>query len=651
MIDPNYSWPLVLLTDLDESCQTRLIDNTRSTIAKDIQCHSKFYFGEDSQLEITEDKVNIQTWTPPKRLLESIAQQGPNRDSQANIHALAVLAHRSGRSRIIVADEMTKRQLLGAPFRNEGLETKVVTVVAVSTRLVPPTNELYVYARRSFCFHEGPVYRFTSTLDWETREPHNDDQVIDFKSFATSWGPLWEHLNEDQLGKQEGLLLRDPDNGVFAANTGTILGWERYINAVHTALKPHLPTELVDEIRKQVDNFEISMPAWDSPPSEKHMVIFILFDATADELANIHSEIQKAIPASFQGNKRRIMNTDPNGTSDYLMTTYKRIPHMTFELIPWQRHHMFSRRDLAAFWSEYRLWDARCVAREDSFPFLYLTSPYESIDSALFGAMICENEERNDAMALLTGRLKLGSICRSMHRCGDIRWFDATDLEPSDVDRGLGYEEKLRHPDQPFYCDFSVWEPAIFEYRTYPIFLLTHQLSEEDIKRIQQEMRVEVDAHEDPDHWDPDHPNRAVIIPWKNGEGSQVDGKVKDIWDIVRNICTYPTISRALDIEIVCLDRQSAVDSTVLVVRTTQYFVDPFHPLLKHLPYPRLPGFEYTRVPARLAGFMMRTILRDEDEAPGYQWSTYFRPGWPGPEEFPEAYEGLEQLVGENSFP
>ncbi|KAJ5975694.1 hypothetical protein N7481_009401 [Penicillium waksmanii] len=66
---------------------------------------------------IDPDNIKVEIWSTSRRLLESIAQQGPQRDSKTNIYALTVFAQRLGYSRLIIADDMTKRQLLGIPRR------------------------------------------------------------------------------------------------------------------------------------------------------------------------------------------------------------------------------------------------------------------------------------------------------------------------------------------------------------------------------------------------------------------------------------------------------------------------------------------------------------------------------------------------------
>ena len=68
----------------------------------------------EADTRIINGGVKVQTWTPSKCLLDSIAVQGPNRDSLANIYALAMLAYQSGlgfllHTSFVVADDLTKR--------------------------------------------------------------------------------------------------------------------------------------------------------------------------------------------------------------------------------------------------------------------------------------------------------------------------------------------------------------------------------------------------------------------------------------------------------------------------------------------------------------------------------------------------------------
>lgn len=631
----NYAWPLAILTDLDESCQKILVQYVQDSIAEDLQRHSVYYFGSDSQVQINKENINIETWFPSKSLLKSIAQQGPQRDSQANIYALAVLAKQSGRSRILIADEMTKRQIQSVPFRNERQEQHVVTVVTVSTEQKP---EFYVYARRTYCFYEERLWRHDEHMNMYNDLPwvqHHDRQILDFKSFASTWGPLWKAPTKTEESEWEGLVLHDPDGRVFSFNNKPVLEHESYIDAINVALGPFLPTELIDEIVLQTFNYKFKMPLWSQAPSENHLVVFLLFDTAADELALMQSNIQQAILAAFRPGAAR--------------KPYMKIPAMTVELIPWERHRISTRRDLTKFWDEYRLWDGAWAGRSGIPPILYLTEPFESLESSLCG-VLRRYSKNIDGTALTTGKLRLGSICRSIHGSKTINWGPSNYFDQEDSNRGWIYQEKLCDPSQPLYLNAPGWEEAINDHFCIPLFSLSSHLKEQDIIRLQSELGVVREEDSLADMTEDLHEMaspRCVFTPWKDGKADATDGTVRDIWDIVEEIAMHPSVSRASNIEIMLLDRQSVEDSTVILAGTNQFPVDPSHKLLRHLPLPGLPGFEFARVSAKRAW----SILHRRFEHRDLEWFYYCRPGWPGPEELPDAYQGDERFVDGNSFP
>ncbi|KAJ5730976.1 uncharacterized protein N7483_005484 [Penicillium malachiteum] len=84
--------------------------------------------------------IEIKTWTPSLELLSSISKQGPYRDSQANIYALAMLALKSGLefgsagTSFLVADDLTKRILQRTLIP---IESKKDIVVMVTVRTEP----------------------------------------------------------------------------------------------------------------------------------------------------------------------------------------------------------------------------------------------------------------------------------------------------------------------------------------------------------------------------------------------------------------------------------------------------------------------------------------------------------------------------------
>ncbi|KAJ5164820.1 uncharacterized protein N7500_006650 [Penicillium coprophilum] len=142
-------------------CQAKRIGLTQQTLKDDFKLHSDTYFGASSQdKEVTE--VNVHPCLPPPCRLESISRQGPYQDSQSNIHALAVLAYRSGRPRIIVAGEVIKRLLSGKYCSDADLlsyDSKwVISIILLSTRRDTQSGALSVFARRAICSSEDHMF-------------------------------------------------------------------------------------------------------------------------------------------------------------------------------------------------------------------------------------------------------------------------------------------------------------------------------------------------------------------------------------------------------------------------------------------------------------------------------------------------------------
>ncbi|KAJ6190265.1 hypothetical protein N7519_000286 [Penicillium mononematosum] len=78
-----------------------------------------------------------------------MARQGSHRESQANLYALAVLAYQSGHSKLMVADELSKRQLTGNLRPGEGT---CLSVILISVNEKPSTVDgISVWARRENC--------------------------------------------------------------------------------------------------------------------------------------------------------------------------------------------------------------------------------------------------------------------------------------------------------------------------------------------------------------------------------------------------------------------------------------------------------------------------------------------------------------------
>lgn len=183
---------------------------------------------------------------------------------------------------------------------------------------------------------------------------------------------------------------------------------------------PPLPVELRAEILSLVSKHKVKLPIWKRGPDANHLVIFVLFDTTATELARMQDAIEKSIPSAF---KPEELLKYPFRDLDLL---YNGLPSFTVELIPWERHRISSRRDLFRVWDEYQLWDGPWKSFEKTviFPLLYLMEPFEDMESTRFGVLGRSTELSRRVFSVVptavNRRLKLGGICRTFHRTKNI---------------------------------------------------------------------------------------------------------------------------------------------------------------------------------------------------------------------------------------
>lgn len=57
---PNSTWLLVLLTDLDDEYQERLVRESKKTISRDLWRHDQYYFGQESLVPIDPDDIKME---------------------------------------------------------------------------------------------------------------------------------------------------------------------------------------------------------------------------------------------------------------------------------------------------------------------------------------------------------------------------------------------------------------------------------------------------------------------------------------------------------------------------------------------------------------------------------------------------------------
>lgn len=649
-IDPDYIWPLVLLTELCASDHAKILGLVQSTLKDDFELHSADYFGASFQVDDLPREVNVRPWSPPPRLLNSIAGPGACRDSLSNIHALAVLAYRSNRPRIIVVDEATKRQLSGEYLPDVDLASpedqgNVISVILISTRRDTISGEFSVFAKRAICSAQEWVIHltnddyFTDEEDFMGGDP--DPQPRAFKPAHKAWGPLWAHAQG-----WRGLMMHDPYQEPFTSGTGDVLGREYYTRAVVTALGHHLPPELVVQTYN-THRTPIKMPVWKRRPSEDHLVIFLMYPSTAQErdetLQNLKdSPYRIFIEKECVSNRRDIPRSPEPGLYGY------KAHNVTFELIPWEKHRMRTRLDLFEFWDEYRVWDAKVEWQADSMPLICLCEPM----------VWCHYESAFNVITFKYDYHLSPVVMRKMCFMGiwesitDSRGFNRNWVQSHHFD---GIEEEFWHPERPFFYTPAPWSPMLNKDWHRTVFFLTNQLTEAAKENLE---RIMLRIHElNWDTWEGDYGATITERPkyssvsWKNGDAGMVDGKLKDIWNILWDLYKHPNRTSLDPIRFVCVDKQFEVDQSVILVEAEMY-EHPGHELLQHLPFPALRGFQYTRAPADVA---YCANLNWINKASNYDdWMVYRRRGWPAPRLLPDYYsdaDGSEQSDRDGDSP
>ncbi|PGH07907.1 hypothetical protein AJ79_06115 [Helicocarpus griseus UAMH5409] len=195
---------LVILTDLDQAGLADLLQHVRESL---------------------KDDTKIQLWHPSKTTLWYVTHQCCNQDSSANIDAVAMLAYRSGWSHLVVADNLTARQL--TKTQNLGESSSIsMAMVTVRKSQFALRDQVRVIARR------------TAGRDKEDLR-HTLQEFDIVPHFLGEW-----HHRASRIYEDEGFELHDPDRCISAPGTSPFLA-EELANITHAALlTKSLPPEL-----------------------------------------------------------------------------------------------------------------------------------------------------------------------------------------------------------------------------------------------------------------------------------------------------------------------------------------------------------------------------------------------------------------------
>lgn len=522
----------------------------------------------------------IQTWIPSRSLLQSIARPGRCRDSRANLYAVAMLVHRSGRSHFVVADELANRQLTGTC--RVGEDTAFSIIIAMLHRSSPTTTArdlVRVIARRATILGD---------------EKASADELLRVLGSPESLAKKRENhqFGIDLSAGTEGLVLYDPDCDIFPPNDLASLRWENYHDAVISSLStpPHyLPAELRTKIIALADQKATNspMPVWERRQSEEHLILFLLASATEHQLAQTQNMIQQQLQGNGSRHRKR-----------------------TVELIPYERHYIRTRRDLYGFWNQYRLF--RPAIGTNTPPLYILEEPIHRLEMAQFGSLSYDNEG-----FLLVARTSLDKISQEM--ASSAFGFHQVELQPSHPKDAI----RIYDPDQPFYSIPPPWIPAVTPGKSHyytGVFYLTNRLTVEQDERIRAQLETEsaMDAAFL-------RPKKCCYVPWESDTDADSEALWRIAWAVYTESIDYGCFF--------CIDQQSAIDLTALMVIPDS---DDTHGRVETADYPRniqcpeLRGFHTIRVPGLEAhvikvSFDMGGAIIEEFE----NVRSFRRPDWP----------------------
>lgn len=639
------TWLLVLLADFEGPIKDHVIvsiqDAAKAVPPEAIEEDEAQRKGEaQHQHHKQQARLNVTPWSPSNFLLRSLAYQGPHRDSQANLYALAVLAHQYGHSEFIVADELTKCKLApafdpenesGSPSEPDvendmwrskpdcevilisvhegGAESKALSVWARRIRIRDPD---YIKRNSRWSKQTSMALMFTQSDDIRNAQSvaiPGAKRPRFHPRYSTPELHYHDRVFEDTIWDQPGLELHDPDCPIISPNAVDRMGWIRQRDAQRNTLGKslsNLPKELIYDIVDLVgDAPPISLPDWKFFPSKNHLVIFISFSMTEAEQEQtmdiIDNEFQRHFGKKLAFSSRQSSKNesrcpeysesdssydedDEDGEEDhYKWSRPPKTPEMTFELIPWEKHWAASRRDFMKLWLEY--YPSTVMFEGGRPPLHILAEPITDIQAPHFVELLADN--KSVAVASRTTLDKIISVTERVQNSPKSRFRDLH--IPS------SHSENLIDPDQPFCRVRLPWQSPVLQSRTWiPAFYLTSRLTEDQDQDIRTEIKRPYGDDGDYDTYMEVAPKDCGFVPWKGGES---DGTIRDIWEIAQMV-HRESLWRDDDF-FICVDQQSAVDKRVILVVPDRRKVRHRWPRVKNMYLPNLVGFTFARIPGR----------------------------------------------------
>ena len=568
----------------------------------------------------------IQTWHPSHDVLQSLAPQRQHRDSQANLYGLAIVAYRKGHSCLVVADELTKRQVNGdLPLRGED---ERISVVMIAVRQGNQSGQVRVIAKRSAMENDENIALLAAVQAFEISG--------EFEDVETREGvPM--------IYSDSGFELHDPDCPVFTPSTTNRFGYEQISTDIMTAIdmSTPFPPELVLDVTSRAERDigeSTTLPlGLNFKPNQPIINIILGFKTTANEREHLLSVLEDAVRVELKKQKPETRE-DGDGDQDESETDADadaadpsrsndtKHPEPAVHLIPWERTRPPSRRDIAGLPQTV----AACAGtRKTRRVDKHLELPYFLMESTKKGSVTSAEfiSIEQTTMGLGVFRTTLDDMVhykQGIRSPSDLKiYYESGQMEilPASFIRN-GYEE-------PFYPTSLPWNPIGLRMNAIPLFFLTNKLSDQQVREIYEEIRTMNDIDED--DW-----GQKVIcpVPWKENEPDAEDGTPADMWRIdheVHDSCEHPRVF---------VDLQSGEDLKIIMTDRDWFHYESdneeAHELLKDVESPAYRGLSYGRLPGRDAHITWTNLnianmsfdeFFDFDE--GNTTHRFLRPDWP----------------------
>ncbi|KAJ5226051.1 hypothetical protein N7468_007276 [Penicillium chermesinum] len=490
-------------------------------------------------------------WTPSKSILECLTVQGVHRDSQANVYGLARLAHTlglrydatgssitgvDGRTFFMVVDEKAKVDGLrkaGDFYDREG-NMREIPLLAVSVREGPPFAE--------------QVAR--GDMEPAIPDPENDYFGSSSLSLEKGWGsiPGFEADPTRPTNKNRWGIRVAVSRHIFQSNGMGDLNFsdsemQKTWDAPFSSLIERRGSE-IDCFDNRLEHggmilhnpdrgiFTVESPDLPTRWESLYAAIGILSQRLPAELvAEILKDVDKRPNRNFPRGIPVWLNRQTDKHTHILVMfeanddeircikdvlhhaicEFSETPGHTFELITWDQHRIRSRRDLFAFWEEYTHCDPDWRLGKPTLNLL-LNSPKE-----------------NDLHALQR--------------------------------YGVYGAEISYNPDQPFWHVLPPAEPDGIDYLACEGYQLRGELCDK-ISVYYVFRPTDSEYFEAPTEFK----GLACYAPWRK----ERDGTLEDIWEIVLRIYMREDMGFHCS-RFFCLDRQSLVDNTLLLVEPDFY--------------------------------------------------------------------------------